>query len=890
MKKNDGIILIATALFTILFYKQLLGLNLFVFNVGLLLLLFYRDSALLKHKTFLLAAFLSIVTSFSCYLHQSTFSIVMNMFSLIVTAATAMNQDNSIIVNLFHGIYSQLTVFAYIIYDLIKKRFSDDGQVNHKKGIIKNSVLAILPILITAVFFALYRDSNAVFKMISNQINLDFVSLQWIGFTLLGLILVYPFFLQRNLNYITQKDLLKSDHLTNDFDEEHRDWFQSVMTFKSELLTGTILFVLINILTLSVNITDIIYTWGTFTLPAGVSFSEYIHSGISSLIVSILLAIAIILFYFRGAINFYSSNKVIKALAYVWIVQNVFLVLSTLLRNKIYVDTYSLTEKRVGVFIYLGLSILGLILCFYKIAAKKNNVFLFRKNMWAIYLSLAFLSIIDWSYCISSYNIYRAKKMNNFYLDASYMGALSENNFEVVWKFYRSLPNTDFRKDILKNLLDVKLNAILLKCHQYDFRSASYQRQQLGNFIRSLENKHEIKTLNASGLGLTDLKYLQSLHSLESINLSNNQLKNIDYLETFDSLHTLTLSSNSIDSFKRMPKLPALQELDMSGSSLRTLNPICTYSNLRILDISDNFISNLDRINSFQNLEVLDLSRNLITSYEPLLHLQKLNSLKISGISNSTPHLPNLAALEKLDISNSSFNTNSTNLFIDDLLLSNLKELNISSSNLRTTNALTMLQFNNKLEVLNLSSNNLDQICSLEATHLKSLNLSQNLLGNDSLYLPSTLEILDLSSTGLTQFAFLHHLNQLRSLDLSNDNLFGMDSTTLNRLEQLNVNYCQNVAQLKYISMPNLKELSINQCDLQNQSFLAQLPNLEKIEISTIDKKVGEQLLKMKKLKKIECFSIDEEIYNQLISKNPGIWIIRNDENKYSRGSSTSSF
>jgi hypothetical protein len=88
--------------------------------------------------------------------------------------------------------------------------------------------------------------------------------------------------------------------------------------------------------------------------------------------------------------------------------------------------------------------------------------------------------------------------------------------------------------------------------------------------------------------------------------------------------------------------------------------------------------------------------------------------------------------------------------------------------------------------------------------------------------------------------------------------------------------------------MPNLKELDMNYCEKIDYKFISKLKNLEKIKVSSIDEDLGKILLTLPKLKKIECFGIDEKIYNQLISKNPSIWIIRNDNSRYDSFSSTS--
>lgn len=476
------------------------------------------------------------------------------------------------------------------------------------------------------VFFGLYRESNLAFKLLSDKINLNIISWSWVGFTLFGFILMYGLFLQRSFKKLNEADILKSDALFDKYNSNdestYADWFQKLMSFNSELLTGVILFTLINILTLSVNITDIIYTWSAHSLPKGATYSEFIHSGIASLITSIVFAIIIILFYFRGAINFYKENKTIKILAYIWILQNVFLILSTMLRNKMYVDTYSLTEKRVGVFIYLGLAILGLLLCFYKIATKKNNIFLFRKNTWAVYISLTLLSVIDWSSMISKYNIYRAKKSNNFYLDANYMGKLNENNLETIWNYYQSLPEGNFRKELLKEKIDMKINTILSKSYQYDFRSITHQRQYLKNYISSLNNRNGINSISIMSQSLENIEHLKDISNATELNLNSNHINDLDNLKYFSKLHTLDLSNNQLDTIDLMPELKQLKSLNLANNQIVEINSIAIYKQLEELDLSSNYINDISILENNYTIQTLDISSN------PISNLSILSSLK----------------------------------------------------------------------------------------------------------------------------------------------------------------------------------------------------------------------------------------------------------------------
>ena len=62
------------------------------------------------------------------------------------------------------------------------------------------------------------------------------------------------------------------------------------------------------------------------------------------------------LYYFRGRLNYHSKNKTLKLLAYVWIAQNIFMILSTAYRNNMYIEESGISYKKIGLYVYLMLS------------------------------------------------------------------------------------------------------------------------------------------------------------------------------------------------------------------------------------------------------------------------------------------------------------------------------------------------------------------------------------------------------------------------------------------------------------------------------------------------------------------------------------------------------
>ena len=141
-----------------------------------------------------------------------------------------------------------------------------------------------------------------------------------------------------------------------------------IMALRNELTVGIISLALLNALLLSINIIDIIYVWLGFSYKSTMNLSAYVHEGAGMLIFSIVLAMVVLLFFFRRNLNFYKKNKYLRYGAIIWIVQNIILVISVFIRDYYYFVHMGMAYKRIGVMIFLVLVLTGLITVFIKIA------------------------------------------------------------------------------------------------------------------------------------------------------------------------------------------------------------------------------------------------------------------------------------------------------------------------------------------------------------------------------------------------------------------------------------------------------------------------------------------------------------------------------------------
>ncbi len=149
---------------------------------------------------------------------------------------------------------------------------------------------------------------------------------------------------------------------------------------------------------------DLTYLWGGLALPEGMTYANYAHRGAYPLIVTALLAAAFVLAALRpgGAAE---QSPLIRRLVYLFIAQNVLLVVSSILRLDLYVEVYSLTELRVAAGIWMGLVAIGLLLILARIALRKSNKWLIASNFASLGLALYACSFIDFQAMIARFNI-----------------------------------------------------------------------------------------------------------------------------------------------------------------------------------------------------------------------------------------------------------------------------------------------------------------------------------------------------------------------------------------------------------------------------------------------------------------------------------------------------
>lgn len=417
MKKNDYLLLTATAAYSFLFYQQNAGINFFLFNLIFLSVLLVRNSELLKSKKWCWSAAMCLISSACIFIHSSALSIVANIFSLILIAGLSFNTlTSSLFAFLFSG-FSLASSVVFMVIDAIKRTQTTEGETESKKG--HKMFAGVIVLFLTLLFFVMYKSANPLFAENTKWINLDFLSFEWIAFTIGGFILVYGLFYHQTISFIEDWENKLNPH------NKMTNTLLNLKQFEAERFAGVLLFVMLNLMLLVLNIGDINTLYFLGSLPKGISHSDFVHNGVGVIIFSIVIATALIMYLFRRDFKEVKENALFKVLAYAWIFQNILMLSSTMVRNQTYIHTFDFTYKRIGVYVWLILAVIGLVIMFLKLKQERSNWYLIKSNVAVWFSVLTLSACFNWDKIITNYNLHN-KPLNQ--VDFSYLFSLSEAN------------------------------------------------------------------------------------------------------------------------------------------------------------------------------------------------------------------------------------------------------------------------------------------------------------------------------------------------------------------------------------------------------------------------------------------------------------------------------
>ena len=454
MKNKPNLLLFATLfgglLFNFLFWKERLALNLLIYSIFILAATCLNPN-IIKRMKFKIYALAHLMAAILVVINNTDLSIATYYISLLVFIGISHNQQ---IRTLFAAGLAAILQMITTPYNAINNLSKISIGNFNLKPVFRLIKYIIIPTIVVIFFTCLYAAANelfahyvstilsSIFNFIESILQFFFedLDIERFFYFCFGLLLTGGLLLPFFNKGLENAELKAPEQLKRTRRESTQKtlWYQVMKTFagnlmsrkmalKTEYIIGLIMFVALNLLLLFLNTIDITTIWFGYK-PAG-NFSGALHEGTNSLIFSIVMAMAVIAYFFRGNLNFYSKSKTLKTLAFIWMVQNVILIISVLIRDGYYIEFYGLTYKRIGVLVFALLCIIGLATVYLKVDKQKTLFYLIKINGHIWFILLLSFSMINWDVAITKYNLSQSEKIS---LDADYLLSLSDKTLPLL--------------------------------------------------------------------------------------------------------------------------------------------------------------------------------------------------------------------------------------------------------------------------------------------------------------------------------------------------------------------------------------------------------------------------------------------------------------------------
>jgi hypothetical protein len=191
----------------------------------------------------------------------------------------------------------------------------------------------------------------------------------------------------------------------------------------------------LNVLFCYVNTLDVVYLWSRAALPEGVNPSAFLHEGVQSLILAVLLSAAILVVLFQQRLA--DGSRTLHILSTAWVLQNLAVIAGVFLRLKLYVDAFELSLLRVGVALFLVLVIAGYALLTLYFWRGKGLEWLLRANVLATFCLFFIVQFIDLNGAVANYNVARWLRPGAKLGDVAYLASLGHGAWPEIIKLAR---------------------------------------------------------------------------------------------------------------------------------------------------------------------------------------------------------------------------------------------------------------------------------------------------------------------------------------------------------------------------------------------------------------------------------------------------------------------
>lgn len=480
MKKslfNFVLIIFGSALYANLFWREQLGLNVLLFSMFAIGAAGWRWPEAINRREVQLLSGSVVASALLTVWHHSLLAKATHIISFLLLIGFLQQEKVRFVVFAFLlGLVNLLEGPLTLAQNL---RENLPARSNWRQA-ARWVQLTLVPLGLGAVFTFLYYHANPkfaqAFDFLWRRLSLPF---QWVQLgEKLWPFIQGVFVLGALLGASRLEPLLSSVESQLPFGLKRRQkrfylWRPAMLGLQNEYRASLIAFGLLNGLIFLANVADLRYVWISYGSASAQELSQYVHEGTYLLLFAILLAMAAVIWYFRGNLNFYPDNGWLRMLAFIWLAQNAMLALSVGLRNWQYVAQYGLAYKRLGIFWFLCLALHGLYTLYEKVKNNRSQAFVLYRNSWVVYASLLLFSLFNWDLAITRYNL-RANTRGE--IDARFLiEEVSDKNLFLLYQCRgRLLEKSTLDEKELENALHKKWLGFETRRQSSTWRSWNY--------------------------------------------------------------------------------------------------------------------------------------------------------------------------------------------------------------------------------------------------------------------------------------------------------------------------------------------------------------------------------------------------------------------------------
>jgi hypothetical protein len=265
----------------------------------------------------------------------------------------------------------------------------------HNLQLLRRLAVWVIPLGCGAVFLALFIGANPIMRLWFDRIDWHAMDshpsfarvLFWAAVTCV----IWPL-LSVKRRGIMLGETLQEPHVLAEIGR----WLTPAIILRSLLLFNLLFAVETGL--------DVAYLWAGVALPNGMTYAQYAHGGAYPLMVTAVLAGGFVIVALRPG-RASEASLPIRALVYLWTLQNIMLVVSSIRRLDLYVAAYSLTWLRVAAFLWMGLVAIGLGLLILRIALRQRDLWLLKANVMVLLAMFYASCFVNISAVIADYNV-----------------------------------------------------------------------------------------------------------------------------------------------------------------------------------------------------------------------------------------------------------------------------------------------------------------------------------------------------------------------------------------------------------------------------------------------------------------------------------------------------